>query len=76
VAAASAAGADAVQEGGRLLAGAEEAVGEARAQAAGFLATASAATDAFSQMGELLEAIEERLLAELERRGGRYAGVF
>jgi len=37
---------------------------------------ASAATDPHSQMGELLEVLEERLLAELERRGGRYAGVF
>jgi hypothetical protein len=37
---------------------------------------ASAATDPHSQMGELLEVLEERLLAELERRGGRHAGVF
>jgi len=29
-----------------------------------------------SQVSELLEALEERLLAEIERRGGRYAGVF
>ena len=25
---------------------------------------------------ELIVAIEERMLAEIERRGGRYAGVF
>jgi hypothetical protein len=37
---------------------------------------ASSAVDSFSQMGELLEALEERLLAEIERRGGRFAGVF
>jgi hypothetical protein len=29
-----------------------------------------------SQVSELVEALEERLLAEIERRGGRYAGVF
>jgi hypothetical protein len=28
------------------------------------------------QVSELLEALEDRLLAEIERRGGRYAGVF
>jgi hypothetical protein len=36
----------------------------------------SAATDSHSRMGDLLEALEERVLAELERRGGRWAGVF
>jgi hypothetical protein len=30
----------------------------------------------YAQVSELLEALEERLLAEIERRGGRYAGVF
>jgi len=33
-------------------------------------------THSFEQMGELIEALEERLLSELERRGGRWAGVF
>ena len=28
------------------------------------------------QVSELLEALEERLLADIERRGGRYAGMF
>jgi hypothetical protein len=28
------------------------------------------------QLGQLAEALEERVIAELERRGGRYAGVF
>jgi hypothetical protein len=37
---------------------------------------ASSAVDGFSQMGELIEALEERLLAEIERRGGRFGGVF
>jgi hypothetical protein len=36
----------------------------------------SAADDAYSQMGEILEALEERLLGEIERRGGRFSGVF
>jgi hypothetical protein len=38
--------------------------------------TATAATDAFSQMSEFIEVLEERLLAELERRGGRFGGMF
>ena len=37
---------------------------------------ASTASDATSQMGELMELIEDRVLAELERRGGRFEGVF
>ena len=41
-----------------------------------FAGSASAATDSYSQIGELIEAIEERVLAEVERRGGRYAGMF
>jgi hypothetical protein len=38
--------------------------------------SASAAGDSYSQLSELLEQVEERLLVEIERRGGRYAGVF
>ncbi len=38
--------------------------------------SASAAGDPYSQLGELMEALEERLLSEIERRGGRFAGVF
>ena len=38
--------------------------------------SASVATDPHSQMGDLLEALEERVIVELERRGGRFAGVF
>jgi hypothetical protein len=37
---------------------------------------ASSAGDLDSRIGALMEAVEDRLLAELERRGGRYAGVF
>lgn len=37
---------------------------------------AGAAVDPASQLGDLLEALEERVLVELERRGGRYAGAF
>ncbi|MDP8969921.1 MAG: DUF4157 domain-containing protein [Actinomycetota bacterium] len=36
----------------------------------------SAATDFDSRIDELIEALQERLLVEIERRGGRYAGVF
>jgi hypothetical protein len=39
-------------------------------------ASPSAAGDSDSQLSELLEQLEERLLVEIERRGGRYAGVF
>ena len=51
---------------------------EAASKTAGGLVpgAVSAATDSHSRMGELLEALEERVLAELERRGGRWAGVF
>jgi hypothetical protein len=38
--------------------------------------SSSAATDPHSQLGELMEALEERVIADLERRGGRFAGVF
>jgi len=58
------------------LAGAMDTAEQVTGQVASFLASASAATDPFSQMGELLEALEERLLVELERRGGRFAGMF
>jgi hypothetical protein len=60
--------------------GAAAAVGSAAA-AAGPAAAALAAGPAgapmsHGQVSELLEALEDRLLAEIERRGGRYAGVF
>jgi len=37
---------------------------------------ATSAVDSYSQFGELIEVLEERILAEIERRGGRFAGVF
>jgi hypothetical protein len=37
---------------------------------------APTAGSAAALIGELVEALEERVLTELERRGGRYAGVF
>jgi Domain of unknown function (DUF4157) len=60
--------------------GAAAAVGSAAA-AAGPAASALAAGPpgapmSHGQVSELLEALEDRLLAEIERRGGRYAGVF
>lgn len=39
-------------------------------------AAASAATDVDSQISALVEVLEERVLVELERRGGQFAGVF
>lgn len=44
--------------------------------ASALLQTASVAGDRDSQVGELLEALEERVLLEMERRGGRWGGVF
>jgi hypothetical protein len=60
------------------LAGQAGSATESAGSALGSLASAaqSAAQDAQSQLGDLIEAIEERVLGELERRGGRYAGVF
>ena len=36
----------------------------------------SSGADPDTRLTELMEALEERVLIELERRGGRYAGVF
>lgn len=36
----------------------------------------SSTTDALNHFDELLEMLEERIFAEIERRGGRYSGVF
>jgi hypothetical protein len=44
--------------------------------ASALLQTASVAGDRDSQIGELLETLEERVLLEMERRGGRWGGVF
>ncbi|CAN5915762.1 hypothetical protein BH23ACT10_BH23ACT10_38050 [soil metagenome] len=76
--AAGAAASEAASSVGQTAAGL---VDRAGAEAAGALSSllggaASAATDAESQITALVEVLEERLLAELERRGGRYAGVF
>jgi Domain of unknown function (DUF4157) len=60
--------------------GAAAAVGSAAAAAGPAAATLAAgpagAPMSHGQVSELLEALEDRLLAEIERRGGRYAGVF
>jgi len=69
---------------GGVLAGAQSALGTAGAageQAAGSIGAmlgggASSALDATSQMGELMELIEDRIVAEIERRGGRFQGAF
>jgi hypothetical protein len=39
-------------------------------------APASAGSLSSDQIDDLVVVLEERLLAEIERRGGRYAGVF
>lgn len=39
-------------------------------------ATGGGIADSGTQLTHLLEALEERVVAELERRGGRYAGAF
>jgi hypothetical protein len=58
----------------------EEAVSSSGAGASGLSgllgSAAGAATDPASQLGDLIEALEERVLVELERRGGRFAGTF
>jgi hypothetical protein len=56
-------------EAGGGTSGAALAAGGARGQS-------SPATGGGMQLGQLAEALEERVIAELERRGGRYAGVF
>ena len=71
---------DAIDHGARAATGllapikpaaqATSAVHELRGSAAG------TTTDTASQVGDLIEAIEERVLVELERRGGRFAGTF
>jgi hypothetical protein len=47
-----------------------------RAAGGDVLGSLGAGGDAAHQLGYLLEALEERVIAELERRGGRYAGAF
>ncbi|MDQ3986715.1 MAG: DUF4157 domain-containing protein [Actinomycetota bacterium] len=70
-------GSEAAGEVGRV---AEQLAPEAAAASntlGSFIGSAStAATDSFSQMTEFMEVLEERLLAELERRGGRFGGMF
>lgn len=58
--------------------GAPGAAGDAAAGSIGAMlgGGASSALDATSQMGELMELIEDRIVAEIERRGGRFQGAF
>jgi hypothetical protein len=74
-------GSEAIDEASSAATGAVEsatsAVQSAGSGLAGLLGSAAgAATDSASQLGHLLEALEERILAEIERRGGRFAGAF
>lgn len=66
---------------GGALSGAQSAAGAAGDAAMGSIGSllgggASSALDATSQMGELMELIEDRIVAEIERRGGRFQGAF
>ncbi|MBW3605390.1 MAG: DUF4157 domain-containing protein, partial [Actinobacteria bacterium] len=68
----------AVTEATQSVGGAVDAATDVASGAVGSLLTAaaSAATDVDSQVSALVEVLEERVLAELERRGGQFAGVF
>ncbi len=64
------------QQAGALRGRAEEAVGDARAALGSVVQDASAVLEQSGQVDAMIEAIEQRLLAELERRGGRFQGLF
>jgi hypothetical protein len=51
-------------------------VGEGPHRAAGDAGPAVAAIDQSGHVDAMIEAIEQRLLAEMERRGGRFQGLF
>ncbi|HXJ65905.1 MAG TPA: DUF4157 domain-containing protein [Actinomycetota bacterium] len=63
-------------EAGALRDRAEGAIGPARSAAGAAAGQAMAALDQGGQVDAMIEAIEQRLLAELERRGGRFQGLF
>lgn len=67
----------ALAAGETAVAGARGAAGDIAGPIDSVIGTATSAIgDLDGRIGILVEALEERLLAELERRGGRYAGVF
>jgi len=79
--AASSAGAAASAAEGELAAAGHHEAGSALTAAAGHGAGATAAASAARSASDIdveriIEAVEQRLLRQLERRGGRYAGVF
>ena len=51
-------------------------MGEARQALGSVVQEASSVLDQSGQVDAMIEAIEQRLLAELERRGGRFQGLF
>jgi len=63
-------------EAGALRDRAEGAIGAARSAVGAAAGQATAALDQGGQVDAMIEAIEQRLLAELERRGGRFQGLF
>lgn len=80
-AAASSAGAAGSAAAGELAAAGHHDAGSAPTAAAGHGAGATAAASAARSASDIdveriIEAVEQRLLRQLERRGGRYAGVF
>ena len=64
------------RQAGALRGRAEDAIGDARAALGSVVQDASAVLDQSGQVDAMIEAIEQRLLAELERRGGRFQGLF
>jgi hypothetical protein len=64
------------REAGALGRRAERAVGEARSAIGAAAGQAAGALDEGGQVDAMIEAIEQRLLAEMERRGGRFQGLF
>jgi hypothetical protein len=64
------------REAGALGRRAERAVGEARSELGAAAGQATAALDQSGQVDAMIEALEHRLLAEMERRGGRFQGLF
>jgi hypothetical protein len=64
------------REAGALGRRAERAVGEARSAIGAAAGQAAGALVEGGQVDAMIEAIEQRLLAEMERRGGRFQGLF
>jgi hypothetical protein len=64
------------EQAGALRRRAEDAVGDARDAFGSAGQQAAAALEQAGHVDAMIEAIEQRLLAEMERRGGRFQGLF